>query len=43
MKGKNSVKDKKKMPSENVNKKLSDYQTGKTSVSKMELTSNKKK
>jgi hypothetical protein len=43
MKGKNSVKDKKKVPSVNVNKSQSDYQTGKGSVSKMELTSPNKK
>jgi len=44
MKGKNSIKDKKKAPSENVNKSVSDYQAGKSSVSKTDsIISNKKK
>jgi len=43
MKGKNATKETKKAPAENVNKKVSDYQSGKKSVSQLDLTSNKKK
>jgi hypothetical protein len=43
MKGKNSVKDKKKAPAVNVNKSQSDYQSGKATVSKELISPSKKR